>query len=163
MEWPRAWYKRTSVGRIFLSHVIRIQKGQKTAYFDENKSLRKFEEVSFSLMYGSNCSKSIDFVAPSAVLHQKWFDGLKCLIDGLNCHELSASTHMRYVNAKWDLADRNGDGSLSKKEIFKLLHSMNISMSKSDATALYEKVDTDKSNSLSFQEFCELLRILCRR
>ena len=163
LEWPRAWFKGTKVSRIDLTHIIRIQNGQHTIFFEKKADLHQYADLSFSLIYGNGSSNSVDFIAPSAAIHQHWYEGLKCLIKQLSMKALFVSPHLRYVNAKWDLADRDGDGSLTKKEILALVPTINISMSKSDVIKIYNEVDRDRSDSLNYQEFCEFMRTLCRR
>lgn len=166
LEWPKAWslFRSNKVARVDLTHIIRIQSGQKTIFFDKMKDkLHKYEDRSFSLIYGNGSSKSLDFIAPTIAIQKQWYECLKILIKQLSEKALFVSPHLRYVNAKWDLADRDGDGSLTKKEILNLVHKINISMPKSEVIKIYNIVDTDKSNSLNYQEFCAFMRILCRR
>jgi hypothetical protein len=165
LKWPSAWYKGKKNGRkIYLNNIIRIQNGQRTKFFEKKKDeLHHFANTSFSLIYGNSSSKSVDFIAPSVHVHQQWFSGLKCLISRRKGESQTISMQNMYFNDKWDLADQNGDGALSKKEILALIHAMNISMPKEAILQIYDLVDVDHSGTLNYQEYTEFMHTLMRR
>jgi len=57
------------------------------------------------------------------------------------------------ISAEWKLADKNGDGSLSTKEITSLLDKMNLRLKPKEVERRFKEVDADGSGELSYQEF----------
>jgi len=58
----------------------------------------------------------------------------------------------------FNLMDTNGDGELSQSELAQVMQSLGIHHSKEEIAVLFHELDTDKSNSISFQEFLGGLR-----
>ena len=56
------------------------------------------------------------------------------------------------------LFDANGDGKISEAELEKALQSLGKNVSKKEVKEMMEKVDTDKSGSIEFNEFATLFR-----
>lgn len=147
---------------VSLESVTRIQHGQMTASFERQKEqFGSAHGNSFSLIYSND--RSLDLIAPSPEVFRLWFVGLRQLLTDIKTEKMSTSNDKRFLKAKWDIADADGNGSLSKHEVVDLIVAMNINRPKKTIHAMYKKFDIDNSGTLSFKEFCALMDILRQR
>lgn len=145
-----------------LRSVTRLQKGQTTIRFDRTKGkLNHHASLSFSLMLanGSSCC----LVAPDEPTFDMWYCGIEELVTTFMTEKLNESADVRFYRAKWELADEDNDGSLSKREVIQLVNSINVRMSRKEVLAMYARVDEDNSDSLNFDEFCTFMNLLRER
>ena len=142
--------------------MTRLQKGQTTLRFDKTKArFSDRQNLSFSLVLtsGHTCC----FIALDHETFDLWYSGIEDIVKRHLVSRSEESADVRFFRAKWDLADEDGDGTLSKREVIKLVSSMNVHMSRKDIIALYAQVDEDNSDSLNFEEFCTFMDLLRRR
>jgi hypothetical protein len=145
-----------------LRAVTRLQKGQTTIRFDRTKGkLSDVANLSFSLMMrdGSSCC----LVAYDEPTFDMWYCGIEEIVKAFMTEKLNESADVRFYRAKWDLADEDNDGELSKREVIRLVNSINVRMSRKEVLAMYERVDVDNSDGLNFDEFCVFMNLLRER
>lgn len=148
-----------------MTTVRRIQRGHLSAMFERVKlNFPGTEERAFSIVYGED-QRTLDLIAQSMQEFEIWFHGLQEVV-----RAFIASTDQRpgqsddlFLRRKFEESDKNSNKVLSKREVFSLLHSINLNMPSKALEALFQKVDTDNSGDLNFEEFSEFIRILRRR
>jgi len=59
----------------------------------------------------------------------------------------------------FQIFDKNGDGSISLKELGIVMRSLGQNPSEEDLIAIIEKVDVDKSGEIDFKEFLSIMAI----
>lgn len=64
------------------------------------------------------------------------------------------------IKQKWDLADKDGSGTLSFKEIVRLVKKLNMKKKTKEMKKFFREVDADKSGELDYEEFIEFLNRL---
>lgn len=67
------------------------------------------------------------------------------------------------IKKQWDLCDSDKSGSLSFKEISRLLNKLNVKFAKKKAKGMFKKVDVDGNKQLDIDEFKEFLELLHTR
>jgi uncharacterized protein YjbI with pentapeptide repeats len=72
-----------------------------------------------------------------------------------NTDASSASFHLTddQIKAEWDKADKDKSGSLSFKEIVRLLDKLNLKPKEKEVKKKFKEVDADASGELDFEEF----------
>ena len=70
---------------------------------------------------------------------------------------------LRFARHQWQIADKDGSGSLDLREITKIIHKMNIELDASFISAKFHELDVDNSNALDWMEFQSLLDLLNER
>mmetsp|Transcript_3543 Transcript_3543/g.5520 ORF Transcript_3543/g.5520 Transcript_3543/m.5520 type:complete len:288 (-) Transcript_3543:12-875(-) len=164
IEWNSSWikFKPKEECRVDLEAVSRIQHGQMTANFERHRAVfGGASGNSFSLIYGDN--RSLDLIAPSPEVFRVWFLGLKQVLQAIREERVNTSAYKRFLKAKWDTADSDGSGTLTKREVVELVASMNVNRPKNVIYAMYTQVDVDNSGTLTFEEFCDFIDLLRRR
>jgi len=160
-----------------LETVVRIQRGQTTSAFSMAASHRRIssrmrsrsnataavgaEERSLSLVCQDG--RTIDLVLPDLDTCAMWYIGFKALVQDAHTSHAEEDETSRYFRMQWNIADSNGDNSLSIKEIVKLVQSMNLNRDQRTITGIVQQVDSDRNNVLDFDEFKRLMAILADR
>jgi len=147
-----------------LDKVKRIQQGQTTAPFERYK--RHFgssKALSFSLLYDNGGDRSLDLIASNSTVFKTWFLGLRYLIEISRNQRENMDIHRRFLKAKWDFADLDHNGSVSLKEVTSLINTLGLNKPVKTIKKMFQDVDGDGNGRLSFEEFCRLMEILCRR
>lgn len=144
-----------------------LRKGQTTVQFarhEKNFGEPQIVKKSLSLMYvkdGVKCSLNI------AAAHQQVFkyvyDVLKHIINEAAVRRKTMSVERLFFKAKFEEADTDRSLLVSKKEIFKLIPTMNINMSKHDIRSKFSEKDVDGNGELDFNEFSQFMESLRRR
>lgn len=71
-----------------------------------------------------------------------------------SAHEIKLSPEeIEEYRDAFDLADRDGSGTISNKEFMRMLKNIGMSMSEKQANALMNEIDKDHSGYLDFNEF----------
>jgi len=163
--WPSSsWLFRSSnpARKVDMSRVTRVQRGQHTVNFKYHRSkVLHCNKQSLSLMYGDD--EHVDLIIESESDFDTWYLGLQKVVMTIQIANSRVNIEERFLQVKWDQADTDGNGSLSKREVMTLVDSMNIHMPRSRINSLYSSVDEDSSNSLNFEEFCQLMKKLTQR
>jgi len=119
-----------------------------------SKADNALEERAFSVVYGGSY-KTLDLVADSKDVKDRWVKALKLLME----KSKSADPYKRFLQQAWQKADKNGDGKLELDEIMKLLHSLNVNLSKSQVKPEFKELAGDKGY-LDFDGFAEFYKRL---
>ena len=69
----------------------------------------------------------------------------------------------RYLKSKFDAADTDNSGNLTRREIFKLVSTLNIDVPNKVINSIFEEVDRDKSGTLEYDEFLQFMEKLRNR
>lgn len=158
-------FKPITKRRIDMESVKRILKGQQSTRFQELRVSKIYPGAmsrSFSIVYGEDES-SLDLIAPTVEDFRLWYKGLTKIVTDIAFSREYTKLDVVYLKSKFQFADKNNDGVLSKSEIFKLLHNINVNMSSSAIDVLFRKVDADGNGVLNFDEFTNFVQILRRR
>ena len=148
-----------------------LRVGQTTVQFQRMESKEKqgwndrgVVKNSLSIMYmkrGEMCSLNI--AAPNQEVAKYVHDVINFIVTEAAILRRTLSTERLYLKKKFEDADADRSGMCSKNEIFAMIPSLNINMSKFDIKQLFAEVDVDGSGELDFIEFCRFLEILRRR
>jgi len=156
-KWPWKSSESTSVD---LARVDRLQPGCTTVKMQRFKSKLNPHHC-FSIIY--NSSKSLDLFV-DADTSKVDVHSLMATVQALVTQSMEkgkeASPEKQYALEQWRLSDRNGDGTLSKEEIYALLKRVNCPVNRHHAEKIFNQVDEDHNNVLDFDEFFKLLSIL---
>ena len=107
--------------------------------------------------------RSLDLAAPTEEIFKFWYNGLRCIMKHLEDIEKNVDVDRRFLKSKWDKADPKKTGTISRKDVLKLISSMHMNLPTAAISKAFKEVDRDKSNTLDFEEFCNFMNILRRR
>lgn len=158
-------FKPITKKRIDMESVKRILKGQQSTRFEELKVAEIYPGAtsrSFSIIYGEN-DASLDLIAPTVEDFRLWYKGLNKVVTDIAFSREYTKLDVLFLKAKYQTADKNNDGVLSKSEIFKLLTGINVNMTTAAVDVLFRKVDKDDSGTLNFDEFSNFVQVIRRR
>lgn len=137
---PKKSDSKTTIG---IDEIQEIRTGLKTKEF--KKADPASESKAFTIIYGGKY-KNLNLIAQSEEFKQKWIDSLETLMNS------SASDPIRtFLSQAWKKADKNKDGKLDFEEIWKLLKSLNVHLSKDKSKKAFEKFAVN--GELSFETF----------
>eukprot|EP01041_Mallomonas_annulata_P003750 gene3750-7444_t len=154
-------FRRDKIRKIPLHEVSQIIKGQKTDNFLRFKTLiSSCEKVSFSLVYGN---RSFDVVAPSRDTFRTFYFGLKAVLKTIEEERENQDIDRRFLKSKWDVADSDNFGKLTKLEIANLVASLNISLPSKTIYKFFDEIDLARTGTIGFDDFYRLMDILRRR
>ena len=144
-----------------------LRRGQTTVEFVRRAKRFHGEEIarrSMSIIYMQDGKRrSLNFCVANLNVFKYVHSVLKYLIDEADMIRKTLSVERLYFKDKFEEADTDFSGLLSKKEIFAMIPSMNISMSKADIQMHFLEKDVNNSGDLDFGEFCEFMEVLRRR
>jgi hypothetical protein len=160
--------KTKEMTRVDLTSVTRVTKGQSTIPFvrqASNAAVSSKAAQSFSIIYEDYAGNetSLDLVCDSADQFNDWFHEISELVKYHIVNKDSEDRVQRFCRRQWGMADLDGDGSLSFKEIEKLIQKLNLDLDKPYITKMFNEIDVDKSGTLDYLEFQNLLDLLSRR
>lgn len=115
---------------------------------------------SFTLVYGDDY-ETLDLIAETPEKFRLWHDGLKQILRNQAEARGHANRDQMRLQTKFEEADTDGNGTLSKSEIVSLLMSMNVLTSRSSIDTIFKKAGTSKE--LDFREFENFLHMIGRR
>ena len=69
----------------------------------------------------------------------------------------------RFLKVKWDEADTDKSGMLTRKEVLALVASMNVDRPTKVINRIFKEVDRDQSGTLNFEEFIQFMELLRNR
>jgi len=159
-------YKFGRECEVDLEKVVRIQVGQMTAPFIAQKAtFGPAEDRSLSVIYTDEDAKerSLDILAPNEHVFKYVNRVLRKVVADLNEEKLKTSVEKRYLKAKWEAADSDHSGYLTRREIIGIVQSMNINRSRAKIIEIFNAVDADASGELDFSEFLVFMQRVRRR
>jgi len=163
VEWEGRWFtrKKPEERRVYLEQAERVQAGQKTVPFERLKAFfGEAERNSFSIIYGNG--RSLDLIAPTPEMYKIWYDGLQSCLKHIQDLHANMDMDRRFLKEKFDSASKKGD-TVTRKEVQKLVASMNIPITTKAIYKIFKDVDRDKNGTLTFEEFTEFMNQLRRR
>lgn len=147
---------------VSIDRIVRIQKGQMTPNFEKQKStFGTSTSRSFSIVYDTN--STLDLIAPTADDFVVWCRGLLQLLKLREQDKENSLPDVRFLHTVFSAADKDKSGSLSRREILRVLGQINVNMPMRVAEALLKKVDKNGNGVLEFLEFRDFINILRRR
>lgn len=164
-----------------IKDIEQIRPGLTTAVWRKCLQRKKItatqEKLAFSIMYANN-RQSLDLLAETEESRSRWIQGLEFLISRYRSH---MRTHQEITDQwVWNLfnrADVDHSGNLSRHEVRRLLHTLNIQLEDAQIdhyfteanvrTNNYEQLTRlDKEEFLVFFKYVsqrpELLKIICQ-
>jgi hypothetical protein len=173
--------KKSKVEACLIKDIEQIRPGFTTTVWkkclDKRKITKERTNLAFSILYDNN-RKSLDLLAESEEIRSQWIQGLEFLINRYRSH---MRTH-REITDQWiwhlfSQADSDHSGQLSRNEIHRLLHIMNIHLNENEinfyfnqanihSRTIQELTHLDKDEFLIFYKYVsqrpELLKIICQ-
>lgn len=165
ITWSPGWrfLKRKEECRVYLEDVVDIQEGQGTRPFQRHKKwFRETEALSLSLIYGSE-GKTFDIIAHSKKNYDDWFHGLTTLLTSLNKEKKYLDIDKQFLKMKWDAADIDNSGRLTKKEVANLVTSIHTDRPTKVIYKFFDEIDIENQGVIDFDEFCRFMDNLRKR
>jgi phosphatidylinositol phospholipase C, delta len=147
-----------------------LRKGQTTVQFQRHE--KKYGEAnvikkSLSIMYMHNGElRSLDISVAHQQVFKYIYSCLQHIISHADCLRKTLSPERLFFKTKFEDADTDRSGSISKSEIMAMLPTMNIQKDKDTKRKikeLFDKTDKDNSGGLDYIEFCKFMEDLRRR
>ncbi|GMH67817.1 hypothetical protein TL16_g04777, partial [Triparma laevis f. inornata] len=167
--WTSSSFMKTKeMTRVDLTSVTRVTKGQSTIPFvrqASNLAVSSKASQSFSIIYEDYAGNetSLDLVCDTPTQFDTLFHEISELVKYHIVNKDSEDRVQRFCRRQWSMADLDGDGSLSFKEIEKLIQKLNIDLDRSYITKMFNEIDVDHSGTLDYLEFQALLDLLSKR
>eukprot|EP00903_Cladosiphon_okamuranus_P007222 g7010.t1 len=162
LTWDSFWKSKTRT-QVELSRVDRVQTGQRTRKFtrfaDKHRGVTGH---SLSLIYDDQLS-SLDLVAESEEQANTLVGLLNRLVVQCQDERMMEDEELKNFRRQWRKADKDNSGTLDKKEIVRLVQTLNITASSSYIKKKMKEVDLNGDGVLQFKEFVSLMRILGER
>ena len=170
LTWRSGKFKLYGKSEIDLQNTIEgdsLRVGQTTVQFARQDKMfgeSSIAKNSLSLMYVKNGEvRSLNVSAPNHRVFKYVHTVLLYITERAQFLKKTLSIERLFLKQKFEDADSDRSGLVSKNEVFKMIPSLNIQMSKFDIKQLFAEVDEDHSGQLDFIEFCKFLEILRRR
>ena len=143
--------------------VRRVERGHLSPTFERIKSnFPGTAPRSFFLVHGDDF-QTLDLIADSDESFALWYEGLKHIIQDLNEARGKVNPDQYYLHSKFEEADIDGDGTLSKGEITLLLPQLHVHLPRDTINSIFSACDADDSGALDFKEFEEFVHTIRRR
>jgi phosphatidylinositol phospholipase C delta len=149
-----------------LEKVVRVQVGQMTAPFVTHaKTFEGASDRSISVIYTDDIGveTSLDLLAPNDHVFKYINRVIRKVVADLNEEKRTASVEKRYLKAKWEAADSDNNGYLTRREIIGIVSGMNINRTRAKIIEIFNAVDADASGELDFNEFQVFMQRVRRR
>lgn len=168
------WYAKKNClkfGRLCevdLERVVRVQLGQATVPFsrmEKTFGVPNAIERSLSLIYINIYGKetSLDIICGNKFILKYIYRSIQKCVASIEYNKIHTSVEKRFLKDKWETADSDRSGSLSRSEVNKIVQSMNIDRSVQVINKIFTSVDIDGNESLTFAEFLKFMERLQRR
>uniref|UniRef100_A0A3Q3IUN2 Phosphoinositide phospholipase C n=1 Tax=Monopterus albus TaxID=43700 RepID=A0A3Q3IUN2_MONAL len=149
---------------ITIDSIHEVCEGKKSELFRRYADACFDPNCCFSIYHGEHV-KCLDLVSTNAEEARTWITGLKYLMAE---NTLTGPDHdpfsfllncsLTWLQQTFSDADKNGDGTLSMRELHQLLHKFNVNLPKQ------KEADTDENQgSLGFEEFCSFYKMISTR
>ncbi|XP_071494075.1 uncharacterized protein [Diadema antillarum] len=159
--------KKGHKARVNINSIREIREGAHTDTFKRHLASTGHQPAHcFSVIHGTSW-ESLDIVASSLEEAQSWIRGLRHLLERAQ-EETEKSDQLRdsWLRSVFESADKSGDGLLSMDEVLKLLHKLNVNLSKRKVKLLFKEADTnvdEHMGKLDFDEFVHFYKTLSMR
>ncbi|KAK3697824.1 hypothetical protein RRG08_009035 [Elysia crispata] len=146
-----------------ISKIREVREGEK----DFSKKLKDLEKnLCFVIILGST-QRALYMMAEKQQTRDKWVRGLRYAIQIDQLAEQRNETD-RNIRDAFNMADKNGDGSLDFDEVLKLLKTLNADVKKKYAREMFDAADTNKNGKgnnsvLDREEFVNFYHRLTKR
>uniref|UniRef100_A0A3Q1FRI3 Phosphoinositide phospholipase C n=1 Tax=Acanthochromis polyacanthus TaxID=80966 RepID=A0A3Q1FRI3_9TELE len=162
--------RKNEKAKISIDSIREVCEGKQSEIFQRYAEGSFDPNCCFSLYYGEHM-ESLDLVSGTGEDARTWITGLKYLMAGISDEDSLAKrqrTRDQYPSLKQscgeDLADKNGDGSLSISEVLQLLHKLNVNLPRQKVKQMFKEADTDDNQgTLGFEEFCSFYKMMSTR
>uniref|UniRef100_A0AAQ5XNP0 Phosphoinositide phospholipase C n=1 Tax=Amphiprion ocellaris TaxID=80972 RepID=A0AAQ5XNP0_AMPOC len=162
--------RKNEKAKISIDSIREVCEGKQSEIFQRYAEGSFDPNCCFSLYYGEHM-ESLDLVSGTGEDARTWITGLKYLMAGISDEDSLAKrqrTRDQYPSLKKpcgeDLADKNGDGSLSISEVLQLLHKLNVNLPRQKVKQMFKEADTDDNQgTLGFEEFCSFYKMMSTR
>ncbi|CAL8338939.1 unnamed protein product [Lota lota] len=161
--------------KITIDSIHEVCEGKKSEIFQRYADNRFDPNCCFTIYYGERV-KSLDLVSTNGEDARTWITGLKYLMAGISdedCLARRQRTRDQYplhfhsftwLQQTFSEADKNGDGTLSIREVHLLLHKLNVNLPRQKVREMFKMADTDENQgSLGFEEFCSFYKMMSTR
>eukprot|EP01035_Chromulina_nebulosa_P020678 gene20678-26809_t len=168
LYWESGWFCRKLGKKCYLDleKISRVMTGQKTYPFQRWSSKYGYAEAkSLSFIYSNDegVDTSFDIIVATDDSYDFWYGGLRYLLKRIKEKRSKMTADEKRLEAAWERADTDHSGTLSSKEIIKLIASLNINMPSKVILKNFKLVDSDGSGYLSLDEFVNLMDLLLIR
>lgn len=146
-----------------ISKIREVREGEK----DFSKKLKDLEKnLCFVIIMGST-QRALHIKAEKQQTRDKWVRGLRYAIQLEQLAEQRNETD-RNIRDAFNMADKNGDGSLDFDEVMKLLKTLNADIKKKYAKEMFDAADTNRNGKaniavLDREEFVNFYHKLTKR
>ncbi|XP_038074700.1 1-phosphatidylinositol 4,5-bisphosphate phosphodiesterase eta-2-like isoform X2 [Patiria miniata] len=161
--------KKGNKAKISIDSIKEIRQGPNTDSFKKYLAAgnRCHAKICFSIIHGSSWD-TLDLILETEEETAIWIRGLKHLLKGVKSEvRRHNSSKLRdcWLKATFEAADKSGDGLLSMDEVLKLLHKLNVNLSKRKVKQLFKEADNQDDNigKLDFDEFIHFYRTISTR
>ncbi|XP_022109274.1 uncharacterized protein LOC110989296 isoform X2 [Acanthaster planci] len=161
--------KKGNKAKISIESIKEVREGPNTDSFKKflaagNKCHTK---TCFSIIHGSSWD-TFDLIVETEEETAIWIRGLKHLLKGVKPEVRRLNNNKLrdcWLKATFEAADKSGDGLLSMDEVLKLLHKLNVNLSKRKVKQLFKEADSQDENigKLDFDEFIQFYRTISTR
>ena len=155
-------------GKVLINEINEIRDGPLTDVFVKAyKHLKVPEDQCFSVVFGDR-HDTLDLVAPDKQVKDSWVNGLRHLVKKRKESDVVTQQEM-WMRELFRHADRNGDQTLTIKEVLGLLKHLNIDVDLATAKEVFDKADTNKETTkkgddcLDLNEFIVFYQMLTKR
>ena len=168
------WYAKKNClkfGRLCevdLERVLRVQLGQATVPFsrmEKTFGVPSAQERSLSIIYIDAYGKetSLDVICANKFILKYVYRSIQKCVSAIEYEKSHTSVERRYLKDRWEIADSDRNGSLSRREIFKIVGTMNIDRPQTAINEIFTSVDINGDEALTFDEFLKFMERLQRR
>nr|XP_020453626.1 1-phosphatidylinositol 4,5-bisphosphate phosphodiesterase eta-2-like [Monopterus albus] len=158
--------KKHDKAKITIDSIHEVCEGKKSELFRRYADACFDPNCCFSIYHGEHV-KCLDLVSTNAEEARTWITGLKYLMAGISDEDSLARrqrTRDQWLQQTFSDADKNGDGTLSMRELHQLLHKFNVNLPKQKVRQMFQEADTDENQgSLGFEEFCSFYKMISTR
>ncbi|CAM9840055.1 unnamed protein product [Ectocarpus sp. 4 AP-2014] len=162
LSWDSAWKPKART-QVDLSRVDRVQRGQQTRKFSRFAGKhRSVTGHSLSIIYDDQLS-SLDLVAENDEEANTLVGLLNRLVVLCQDERMMEDEELMNFRQQWRKADKDGNLTLDRKEIVRLVQTLNITASSSYIKKKMKEVDFNGDGVLQFKEFVFLMRMLGER
>ncbi|CBN76512.1 similar to phospholipase C, delta 4 [Ectocarpus siliculosus] len=162
LSWDSSWKPKART-QVDLSRVDRVQRGQQTRKFSRFAGKhRSVTGHSLSIIYDDQLS-SLDLVAENDQEANTLVGLLNRLVVLCQDERMMEDEELKNFRQQWRKADKDGNLTLDRKEIVRLVQTLNITASSSYIKKKMKEVDFNGDGVLQFKEFVFLMRMLGER
>lgn len=130
--------------------------GKQLSYHGKDVQVQKARRATLRIGDPS-IAPSVSFSGDATAVAQAGVDKKKDVSEGLDTAEFMSSAFAAQAAAKFDNMDRDGNGYLSKKEVYSAMRLENPKLTAKDVKALFKKYDKNKGSGIDRHEFLDMM------